>query len=81
MTVCGGMMFISSWQPFDAAPEEASEQPQVQWLRKHGLTKDIYVGAAHFAEESCLQAGSLAGAEFVLDGGDPEYGRTVILDY
>jgi hypothetical protein len=81
MTVCSGMMFISSWQPMDAASEEASEQPQVQWLRKHGLTKDLYVGGAHFAEESCNQGGSVVGAEFVLDGGDPEYGRTVIVSY
>jgi hypothetical protein len=79
ITVCGGMMSIYNWQPFDAAPGAASEQPQVRWLRKHGLTKDLYVGGAYFAEESCTQAGSLVGAEFVLDGGDPEYGRAIIV--
>jgi hypothetical protein len=78
MTVCGGMMFISNWQAFDAAPEAASENPQVRWLRKHGLTKDLYVGAARSVVQSCTQAGPLEGAEFVLDMGDPEYGRAII---
>jgi hypothetical protein len=80
MTVCGGMMYISSWLPFDAAPEAASENPQVKWLRKHGLTKDLYLGGAEFFEQSCSQTGSLVGAEFVLDMGDPNYGRTIIIE-
>jgi hypothetical protein len=78
MTVCGGMMPISEWVPFDSASPEAAELPQILWLRKHGLTKDLHVGAAYFAEESCRQAGPLVGADFVLDAGDPNYGQTTI---
>ena len=79
LTACGGMMRISSWAPFDAAPEAPSDLPEMQWLRKQGLTQDLYWGAAYFADESCTRALPLEGAEFVLDGGDPNYDRTTLV--
>jgi len=79
LTACGGMMRISSWASFDAAPEATSDLPEIQWLRKQGLTRDLYWGAAYFDEESCTRALPLEGAEFVLDGGDPDYDRTTLV--
>ncbi|MGH9460737.1 MAG: S1C family serine protease [Vicinamibacteria bacterium] len=79
LTACGGMMRISSWAPFDDAPEATSALPEIQWLRKQGLTRDLYWGAAYFDEESCTRALPLEGAEFVLDGGDPDYDQTTLV--
>lgn len=83
MTVCSGTMPISSWAPFDraldAAPDGSSSLPQFTWLRKNGLTRDLYWGAAYFSEEDCRHQESLAGSELVLLGGDPSFNRATIV--
>ena len=72
------MMTVTSWGPFDNMQQADTDLPQVRWLRKHGLTRDLYFGGAYFREEGCAYAGSLVGADFTVEGGDPNYNRTTI---
>jgi serine protease Do len=77
--ICSQRMTVFNWYPFSDIPEADSDIPNFRWLRKHGLTTNLYFGAVHYSAPICAEAGSLVGAEFVLEGGDPNFNRTTIL--
>jgi len=78
-TVCRPTAIVEGWDFYQkVAPQTTQDSRYLRWLKKQGLTDDVFVGTAPLRMESCPSVPSVLGGELVLPGTDPVVGRAVI---
>jgi S1-C subfamily serine protease len=64
------------WHPVEAnaAQEQAADSRYIQWVKKNGLQKDVYVGLASLDLQGCPLE-ELHGSDLILEGADERASR------
>jgi serine protease Do len=76
--LCRVSSVASDWQPAGSGLSgEGASSRYVQWLKKHGLQKEVFQGMATLDLQACPTE-ELPGAEVVLEGGDERADRVGI---
>lgn len=73
-TLCQVTGLAGDWHPAGAETGQATGSRYLQWLKKNGLQKDVYVGLAPLDLQGCPLE-ELHGSDLILDGADERAGR------
>ncbi|MES1211105.1 MAG: hypothetical protein ABUL63_02095, partial [Acidobacteriota bacterium] len=73
-TLCRVTGPAGDWRPADAETGPAAGSRYIQWAKKNGLQKDVYVGFAPLDLQGCPLE-ELHGSDLVLDGADERASR------